>query len=66
MLRCAKPAERSIERAVAHGLTFRPLADTVYDVLRWHHARPEERRTRLNAGITEEQEAAVLRAWTQR
>jgi 2'-hydroxyisoflavone reductase len=59
-------AQRSIERAVAHGLTFRPLADTVYDVLRWHHARPEERRTRLNAGITEEQEAAVLRAWTQR
>ncbi|MCJ7629784.1 MAG: NAD-dependent epimerase/dehydratase family protein, partial [Longimicrobiales bacterium] len=41
----------SVERAVAAGLTFRPLADTALDTLNFHEARPAEERNNLQAGI---------------
>lgn len=50
-------------RAIAAGLTFRPLATTVTDLLTWFHGLPAERQAKLNAGITREQEAALLKAW---
>jgi 2'-hydroxyisoflavone reductase len=56
-------AARSIEAAVATGLTFRPLAETVRDTLAWHHTRPAERRAALNAGLAADREAEVLAAW---
>jgi 2'-hydroxyisoflavone reductase len=34
----------SIEKAVAAGLTFRPLADTAKATLDWHNARPQAER----------------------
>jgi 2'-hydroxyisoflavone reductase len=50
-------------RAVKAGLTFRPVADTARDTLAWWKTLPETRRARLKAGVTPEQEAAVLAAW---
>jgi 2'-hydroxyisoflavone reductase len=53
----------SIKRALDHGLTFRPLADTARDTLTWFHAQPRERQEKLKAGLTPEREAEVLAAW---
>ena len=53
-------------RAIAAGLTFRPLATTVTDLLAWFHSLPAERQAKLSAGITREQEAALLKAWHAR
>jgi 2'-hydroxyisoflavone reductase len=55
-------ATRDISRAVAAGLSFRPLADTARDTLAWHRSRPPERQAQLNAGLAAEREAEVLRA----
>ncbi len=52
-----------VDRAVAAGLTFRPLADTASDTLRYHEARPEEEKNNLQAGISAEREREVLAAW---
>jgi len=56
-------AETSAARAVASGLTIRPLAETIADTLRWHLARPESERVKLKAGLAPEREAALLTAW---
>jgi 2'-hydroxyisoflavone reductase len=50
-------------RAIAAGLTFRPFATTVADLLAWFRAQPAERQATLRAGITREKEAEVLKAW---
>lgn len=47
-------------RAVAQGLTFRPLADTVRDTLAWDRTRSE---SFTSAGLKPEREAEVLHAW---
>jgi 2'-hydroxyisoflavone reductase len=52
-----------VSRAVAAGLTFRPLARTVADTLEWYHGEPEERRARLVSGLAPEREGQVLAAW---
>ena len=56
----------SNERAIAAGLTFRPLATTVQDLLAWFRSLPAERQAKLNAGITREKEAELLKAWHAR
>ena len=56
----------SNERAIAAGLTFRPLATTVQDLLAWFHSLPAERQAKLGAGITREKEAELLKAWHAR
>jgi 2'-hydroxyisoflavone reductase len=48
-------------RALAAGLTFRPLARTVRDTLDWAATRPADRAWR--AGLTREREAELLAAW---
>jgi 2'-hydroxyisoflavone reductase len=54
----------AIDRAVEAGLTFRPLADTAADTLRWWHQLPDERRTAPSPfGLSREREAEVLAAW---
>jgi 2'-hydroxyisoflavone reductase len=53
----------SVARAVAAGLTFRPLAVTAWDTLRDYQSRPEAERTELRAGIAPEREREVLAAW---
>lgn len=55
----------SIDRALAAGLTFRPLTDTVSDTLAWDATRDPA--TPPRAGLTREREAEMLKAWhTQR
>jgi len=53
-------------RALAVGLTLRPLATTVADLLQWFHALPAERQAKPRAGITREKEAELLAAWKAR
>lgn len=48
-------------RALAAGLRYRPLADTLRDTLAWAQARPAEHAWR--AGLTPEREAELLAAW---
>ena len=57
---------RSIARAIAAGLTFRPLAETAKATLDYHDARTAERKAKLRAGLTAEREAEVLAAWRAR
>ena len=58
---------RSQARSEAAGLTYRPLADTIRDLLAWHETRPaEERGARLRSGLPREREAEVLAAWHAR
>ncbi|PYK76419.1 MAG: epimerase [Verrucomicrobia bacterium] len=52
----------NISRALAKGLTFRPLADTARDSLTWFKAQKLERQAKLRAGLTAEREAEVLTA----
>lgn len=56
-------ADVSIARALARGLTFRPLAVTAKDTLDWFEALPDERKSQLRAGLPAEREAEVLAAW---
>ena len=53
-------------RAIQAGLTFRPLATTVTDLLAWFRSQPADRQAKLRAGITREQEAELLKAWHSR
>ena len=46
------------DRAVAAGLEFRPLADTVADTLHWDSARPQDEP--LRAGISSERERSLI------
>ena len=48
-------------RAIVAGLTFRPLAETIKDVLDWDRARMEGREPA--AGLRPERERELLRAW---
>lgn len=48
----------SIAKAVAAGLTFRPLADTVNDTLTWDNARPSDDPRRV--GMSRERERELL------
>lgn len=54
----------SIEKAVAAGLKFRPLSETVRDTLEWDLSRPAD--TQRRAGLAREKECAVLDAWRER
>jgi len=55
-----------VDRAIAAGLTHRPIDDTVRDTLAWWRAQPAERRAVLKSGLTPQREAEVLAAWHAR
>ena len=48
-------------KALAAGLTFRPLAETVRDTLAWARTRPPD--TKWRAGLDRKREAELLRRW---
>lgn len=54
------------DRAVAAGLGFRPLAETVRDTLAWWGTTPEARRAAPGFSITPEIEAKALADWRAR
>jgi len=56
-------ANRSIQRALKAGLTFRPLATTSVDTLAWFRQQSETRQAKLKAGLIPDQEDAALIAW---
>lgn len=53
----------SAERARSKGLTYRPLAVTAKETLDWWKTLPAGRRAKLEAGLTSDREAELLRAW---
>jgi len=53
-------------RAVAAGLTYRPLSATVTDLMAWFRSLPADRQAALHAGITREKEAELLKLWHAR
>jgi 2'-hydroxyisoflavone reductase len=56
-------ARRSIRKALAAGLTFRPLETTSVDALAWFRQQPAERQAKLKAGLTPGREQEVLAKW---
>ena len=55
------------KRAVAAGLTFRPIGDTARATLAWLDTVTEEERAKFrSSGIKPEKEAGVLAAWAAR
>jgi 2'-hydroxyisoflavone reductase len=68
--RTAGFARRSNAKAVAKGLSFRPLAVTAKDTLEWHKTRTGAERKALEegkiAGISAARETEVLAAWKAR
>lgn len=61
-------AKRNVDRAVAAGLTFRPLVETIRDTLTWYDGLPPatQERIRTRTGLPAEREQAVLAAWSAR
>jgi 2'-hydroxyisoflavone reductase len=53
----------NIDRAIAAGLTFRPLADTAVATMEYWNSLPAERRETPKAGCPAELEQKVLKAW---
>jgi 2'-hydroxyisoflavone reductase len=49
------------QKAIAAGLNFRPLAETIQDTLAWDITRPAD--YALRAGLTPEREQQLLHAW---
>ena len=56
-------ARFDLSNEVAHGLTFRSLADTTQATLDFHFSRTPERQAELRSGLSAEREAEVLREW---
>src|SRR5215467_1548692 len=48
-----------IDKALAKGLTFRLLADTARDTLAWFKSLPQDRQSKMRAGVTPERENEV-------
>jgi 2'-hydroxyisoflavone reductase len=63
-------SQRSIQRALAKGLTFRTLAVTAKDTLDWNKTRSTEELKKLAngevGGISPEKEAEVLKLWKEK
>jgi 2'-hydroxyisoflavone reductase len=60
-------SRRGNSKALAKGLTFRPLSVTTKETLAWHKTRPAEQQKAMDdgavAGIPAAKEAEVLAAW---
>jgi hypothetical protein len=51
------------EKAVAQGLKNRPIRETARGIIRWWQTLPEERTSKLRAGLDPDQEAQILALW---
>lgn len=62
--------QRNIDRALAAGLKFRPLAETAADTAQWLKSKPEPKASssgiKIESGLTPEQEAELLAKWRSR
>ncbi|MCB1555404.1 MAG: epimerase [Xanthomonadales bacterium] len=50
----------SVQRAMGAGLTYRPLDDTVRDLMAWWKALPAERQAKTSVGMSRERESEAL------
>ena len=55
-----------VDRALAEGLTYRPMTETVRDTLDWWKTVPEARKLEMRSGLKAEREAEVLALWHAR
>jgi 2'-hydroxyisoflavone reductase len=55
--------QRNTDRALAAGLTFRPIAETARDTLAWFKTQPADRQAKLRAGLAADREAQLLAQW---
>jgi len=55
--------QRDIRKALAAGLTFRPLATTAMDTLAWFRTLPDARQAKMRAGLAPDREAQLLAQW---
>jgi 2'-hydroxyisoflavone reductase len=53
-------AQTNCTKAVAEGLTFRPVADTIRDTLAW-----DSLHGRSDVGLSADRERELLAAWTE-
>jgi 2'-hydroxyisoflavone reductase len=58
-------ARAKIDRALSKGLIFRPLGETAGDTLAWFKSLPQDRQSKLRAGLRPEREAEVLAQWRE-
>ncbi len=60
-------SRRNISKALAAGLTFRPLAVTAKDTIDWNKTRPASEQDDLAAGkisgVSAQRESELLAAW---
>jgi len=54
---------RSIAKALAAGLVFRPLSETASDTLAWFKQQTPERQAALKSGLSAQREQKVLADW---
>ena len=59
-------ARFDLSNEIAHGLTFRSLADTTEATLEFHFSRTPERQTQMRPGLSAEREAELLAEWHAR
>jgi 2'-hydroxyisoflavone reductase len=53
----------NVEAAIAQGLTFRPISDTIQDTLAWALAEPKGGKLNPRLGLAAEREQNLLAAW---
>lgn len=51
------------KKAIQNGLTFRPLSETIKDILKWEQNRPEG--VERKAGMERQRETELLESWKQ-
>ena len=56
----------SNKKALAKGITFRPVSDTAAATLEWFRKQPAARQAKLRSGISAEREGQILAAWRKR
>jgi 2'-hydroxyisoflavone reductase len=54
------------DKAVAAGLRYRPMTETIRDSLAWWQSLPAERREKAKFAYSAETEAAALKAWHEK
>lgn len=55
----------NVNKAIAAGLKFRPLEETMRDIMEWEVSRPLDAPRNPNFGISLEREAELLKAWRE-
>jgi 2'-hydroxyisoflavone reductase len=55
--------QRSVAKAIAAGMTYRPHAETIRETLAFYHSQTPQRQATLRSGLTPAKETELLAAW---